>query len=485
MGLLNDYLNSEDGRMTLGLLAAAGPQTDPNKTGFGARVQDALGSVDQWKQQQAKDKFMKMQMDNYASEIEQRKAAAQKQAFIQDFIQKRLMGDGGSGNGLTQAPKDVGMGGGSGLTFAGVGGNAGGASPIPASANPGGLGNMSLDDITALKTLGGPDLLSNWKIAKEGFERKPGSFYEGVNGQREYVADPTKGFNADGTLNPKFVASQRTLSSIPEEVRASFDLVDVPMGDGTTRKMPRSEAVKMLSTPDVPSIGSRQPTAQEAALIAADAKANGIQNPVVNLSAKPSGFGQTQSPLEAGRVKNISEATGKVNDTWLKSSYEPTVASGTTAQNLIDSTNVARDALRKIGGGGWGTETKAAGANLLAGLGIASDNAKMYAANAQVFQSKAMERLWSTLNDAKGPQTEGDADRASKTYASLKNTPQANEFVLDMAQAKAERDKAKSLFFKNALPIAQKNGDLAEVEREWDARMPSIFDMPTMKRWAK
>ena len=471
MGLLSDIFNSEDGRMALGLLAAGGPQTDINKTGFGSQLQSAVGGVDAWKAQKQKDDFMKMQVSNYASEIEQRKAATQKQTSIQDFIQGKLLRRDSPVPQQGQVDQ---------------GPTTGGATATPSNGATGGILDMSLDEITALKAMGGPDLLASWKVAKEGFERKPGTYYENINGQRNYVADPTKGFNQDGTLNPNFVESQRTLARIPEEAKAGFDLVDVPNGDGTTRKMPRSEAVRMLSAPtQAPSIGSRQPTPQEAAMIAADAKANGITNPVINLSANPSGFGRTQSPIEAGQVKNINEAGGKVNDVWLKSSYEPTVALGTSAQNLIDNTIVARDSLRALGGGGWGTEAKAAGASMLTGLGIASDNAKMYATNAQVFQSKAMERLWSVLNDAKGPQTEGDADRAGKTYASLKNTPQANEFILDMAQAKAERDKAKSLFYKNALPIAQQKGDLSEVEREWDSRMPSIFDMPTMKRWKK
>ena len=192
---------------------------------------------------------------------------------------------------------------------------------------------------------------------------------------------------------------------------------------------------------------------------------------------------KAEEAKQLGDVKNVVEAGDKINAAWLKTSYEPIVANAQTAQSLIDNTQVARDMMRKMGGTGWGTETKAVAANVLSGLGIAPENAKLFAARSQVFQKTAMDRLWTTLNAAKGPQTEGDATRAAKTYASLGNTTEANEFILDMAQAQAERDKARAKFYQNALPIAKEKGDLSEVERIWQQKMPSIFDMPVMKKW--
>jgi hypothetical protein len=107
----------------------------------------------------------------------------------------------------------------------------------------------------------------------------------------------------------------------------------------------------------------------------------------------------------------------------------------------------------------------------------------MFASNAQKFQSVAMDNLWTKLNAAKGPQTEGDADRAKQTWASLANTPQANTYIMDMAQAKAERDIMRAKFFNSGLPVAQQRGNLQELENEWNSRMPSIFDMPSMQKW--
>ena len=48
-GLL-DFLNSDDARLGMGLLAAGGPQTDPTKTGFGYALQSAMNSSDAAKQ---------------------------------------------------------------------------------------------------------------------------------------------------------------------------------------------------------------------------------------------------------------------------------------------------------------------------------------------------------------------------------------------------------------------------------------------------
>ena len=75
------------------------------------------------------------------------------------------------------------------------------------------------------------------------------------------------------------------------------------------------------------------------------------------------------------------------------------------------------------------------------------------------------------LNQAKGPQTEGDATRAKATFASLSNTPQANEFILDFAKAVAMRDKKKAAFYNEAMPIAREAGDLTAVDRDLHAHL--------------
>ena len=104
MGLL-DILNSDEGRMALGLLSAAGPQAQPMS--FGQRLQGAMGQQDaylqQKKQQQAaeEERALRMQMHQF------QQAQAMKQAQQQEadagalrgaFTQRELPGptpDGG------------------------------------------------------------------------------------------------------------------------------------------------------------------------------------------------------------------------------------------------------------------------------------------------------------------------------------------------------------------------------------------------------
>jgi hypothetical protein len=171
-----------------------------------------------------------------------------------------------------------------------------------------------------------------------------------------------------------------------------------------------------------------------------------------------------------------------LNDNWIKNTYQPTIEAGRVATDLDNSIQALRNIDIKTG---WGAEAKANAASMLAGLGISVGSSEMYAANAQKFQSIAMDKLMTTLQAQKGIQTEGDADRAKQTFVSLSNTPEANAFVLDLAQAKASVDRKRAQYYEQALPMAQKRGDLTEVNRRWAKLQPSIWDDPMMQKWGK
>jgi hypothetical protein len=76
-GLL-DVLNSDQGRMALGLLAAAGPRSDG--AGFGQRLQEGMGSFDAYKQNALKQKMLEAQMQQAMDQAAQQKAAMAQQA---------------------------------------------------------------------------------------------------------------------------------------------------------------------------------------------------------------------------------------------------------------------------------------------------------------------------------------------------------------------------------------------------------------------
>ena len=188
---------------------------------------------------------------------------------------------------------------------------------------------------------------------------------------------------------------------------------------------------------------------------------------------------------EAGKRSSLlpSEAQGEINKMWLTTSFTPVLAAGSAANEMISSIEAARTPLAGLKTG-WGTEAKGYAASVLSSLGIGGKNAELFATNVQRFQNAAMGQLKTSLDAAKGPQTEGDAQRASKLFAQLGNTPAANAFILDLAQAKAERDAMRARFYNSALPIARQNGNLQEIENEWAKRMPSIMSMPSMQKYA-
>ena len=80
MGLL-DVFNTDEGRMGLGLLAAAGPRSDG--AGFGQRLQEGVGSFDAYKQNALKQKMLEAQMQQAMEQSAQQKADRARQQTIQ------------------------------------------------------------------------------------------------------------------------------------------------------------------------------------------------------------------------------------------------------------------------------------------------------------------------------------------------------------------------------------------------------------------
>ena len=129
---------------------------------------------------------------------------------------------------------------------------------------------------------------------------------------------------------------------------------------------------------------------------------------------------------------------------------------------------------------GFGTDAQKTAASILATFGI-KDAAK-FATNAQVFESKVYESLVDTLSKQKGPQTDKDFTNLQKTYANLKNTPQANQFLLDVAEAKAMQDQRKSSYYQKAASMPEVRSNLSAITNEWGKVAGSIFEVPLTDR---
>lgn len=129
---------------------------------------------------------------------------------------------------------------------------------------------------------------------------------------------------------------------------------------------------------------------------------------------------------------------------------------------------------------GFGTETKAAGASVLAALGV--KDADKYATNAQTFLSNANAAVLQKQLEQKGPQTESDAQRINAVGAQLGKTKDANQFVLNVAKEQLKRDIEQRNFYANWYKT---NKTYDGAEDAWYAGKggESLFASPALKKY--
>lgn len=105
------------------------------------------------------------------------------------------------------------------------------------------LASMTPEQVAMFNIATGKDLSPLWKTAKEGFERKPGSFYEDTAGNRQYIGDPTKGITVDASGNvgtmPGFLGTTAAITrankgaetrAVNENTLAPIDRIDPSTG---------------------------------------------------------------------------------------------------------------------------------------------------------------------------------------------------------------------------------------------------------------
>jgi hypothetical protein len=131
---------------------------------------------------------------------------------------------------------------------------------------------------------------------------------------------------------------------------------------------------------------------------------------------------------------------------------------------------------------GFGTETVAAAAKVLAALGVA--DADKFATNAQVFQAKATEAVLQKQLEQKGPQTESDAQRIDQIGAQLGKTTAGNKFVLTTAKEQLKRDMEQRNFYDKWWKT-NKTYDGAEDAWYSGEGGKSLFDRPALKGYIK
>lgn len=232
------------------------------------------------------------------------------------------------------------------------------------------------------------------------------------------------------------------------------------------------------------------------------------QPPAVNLSANTAAPGYSpitphdlawlQRDLQGGApaggtVSGMSRAEQKAQDVssaaqtasntdWITNEYRPAM----NAAALAKRANIGLDVLEKnpiTKQTGAFTQLKSDVAKILSGTGMAPEKIGEFAANAEIFNRAMFEHNWQLLQQQKGVQTEGDAQRAFKVYMQLTNRPESNQFIIDFTRAQNNLDVKKAQFYGANRSSAQGKGDYAALGDEWNAKQPTLWDDPAMQKW--
>lgn len=390
---------------------------------------------------------------------------------------------------------------------------------------------LTLNQVTGLHAMGGPNMLDAYKYSKEGVKRDQGSTYELPDGTtRSYAKlDSGQAQGPDGTVSnapgyvDAFTQTEAAKANAQEAAKANYDLVDPTKfvrAGGAPVTSTRGDYVRSIS--QLPQNGQpvtlpkiTQPTAQPSAQspanfpkiapsqqLAADATSrkmmvdelatetnptnqDRLQREIARIDARASAAGGApvlQSAAEAkaqiGAVDTNLKAGQDLNSNWIKETHNPVQTAGSAARATLTQLETLKNVNFSTG---WGAPTKVVAANILATLGI--KDAEKYASSAQVFQQVAMERNMTMLAEQKGPQTEGDSQRAQQTFMRLENTLQANQFIADLTGANARIAQRKAAFYNEALPIAKASGDFTEIDRRWSKIAPSVWADPALARY--
>lgn len=343
-------------------------------------------------------------------------------------------------------------------------------SGMPQGRQPQGAFPLTLNDITTYQMLGldgGGTLLDLYKQANNPQERKSGSYYvDPSTGKQTYMPKVAEGvmMNDQGQAMP-----------VPGAAQANAGYKGAEAGSVTAAQFPYNVAQKQAE---------QRGAAGYDPVKVVGPDGNEYWSNRLSVSGGGSGSGgqgNGQGPFVAGRNPVAQEATKGLNNDFISNSYRTALDAGKAAQDMNGNITAMRTIPIETG---WGSDAKAAAANVLTSLGIAPKNAELFGANAQKYRSVAMAQINKQLQDNKGTQTEGDAARALQTFASIEKTPMANAYILDLAQAKNNASIRKADYYEKAVKIAQERGlPLSEVDAQYRKVQQSIWADPVMSRW--
>lgn len=259
----------------------------------------------------------------------------------------------------------------------------------------------------------------------------------GVDQSGRMVAAPIQG------LQDIRASGAGAIADAQAKAKSANSLTTVPMGEQGTQLMTEAEAIRQANA------GGGTPVP------------GGVTG----------SFGRTPNPARG-------EARTKFNNDWIDNSYRPAITAGQAAQSLKGEIQALRGIDFPTGALG---AARGVAANFLNTLGV--KDAEKYATSSQAFQGIAMQRIQRDMALQKGPQTDADAVRAQQTWTALSNTPQANKYLLDLAEANADLATMKADYFTRARNIMMQSGqvpDFAQIEERWQRQQPSVWDNPIL-----
>ena len=188
------------------------------------------------------------------------------------------------------------------------------------------------------------------------------------------------------------------------------------------------------------------------------------------------------TPVAGTTVNMVSEraeqgARGKM----LVDQYGDISKAAGLAARTLPGIEANLSALNKGFDTGFGKETVAAGASVLAALGV--KDAEKFATDSQKFQSNAISAVLQKQLEQKGPQTESDARRIEQIGAQLGKTKNTNEFILATAKEQLKRDIDQRNFYDRWYKT-NKTYDGAEDSWFNGEGGKSLFDRPGLKKFS-
>lgn len=416
------YANDGNNPMTMGLLGMGAGLLAGSRGNYGAfgpaLASGMMGAAQGM--QNARD--FELQNAYRQAQIGKLQQDTEKQRGIQTFLSSRFGGvPGGQG-----APQ-----GGSRTSGAGAG-----AFPL------------SLQDVTMLKAMGGPDLLDQLKYANEGAKREAGATYRNpITGQLEFVPKVAEGMQviygpdgspsvlpipgysaanagAEGARAGAIAAAQMPYNIAQnrdqQNTAAGLDIVDVPDGRGGTVRMPRLAALQRLGG----TTGAAAPGSSSS-------------------GGQLDRFGRSSSPADQAFEKSLAEASAETYNNLQKAGLnaDKQIADYQRIGSLLDG--FSGSSLSSVG---------MTGAKLLNSIGLEVDPALPNKEAAAAIGNQLALKLRDPANGGGMPGAMSDADR---------------NFLMQSVPGLNQTDAGRKQLISYQVRVLERNKDVAQFARKW------------------